>query len=145
MRFLDIVSNPTDTPRQVTISVASGLGYDEVSTLVAPDATGNTYAIEKDTNPTSNYALAASVFSGADVAPVATVATITDWSVVYSWTVTIPAGGSAAFLHFSVARAQADLAGAQAQAEALVNLTDSRALYGLTAEEKTLIKNFVVK
>jgi len=145
VRFLDIVSNPTDAPRQVTISVDSGLEYDEVSTLVAPDATGNTYAIEKDKNPTSNYAIAASVFSGAEVAPVATVATITDWSVVYSWTVTIPAGGSAAFLHFSVARAQADLAGAQAQAEALVNLTDSRALYGLTASEKAMIKNFVVK
>ena len=58
---------------------------------------------------------------------------------------TLAPGESVALLHFTAQRVSQDRAGARAQAEALVNLTDPKALYGLTAQEKALIKNFVIK
>ena len=54
----------------------------------------------------------------------------------YVWSTIVPAGGTVEFMHFSVLGDPADPAGLQAQAQALVDLTDPDALFGLSAEEK---------
>ena len=48
-------------------------------------------------------------------------------------------------MHFAVQRDPADIAGAEAQAQALVNLTDPNALAGMTPAEKALVVNFKVQ
>ena len=60
----------------------------------------------------------------------------------YRWTVTIPAGASVTVMHFVLQRNPTDTAGAAAQAQALVDLTDPNALAGMTAEEKLRVVNF---
>ena len=45
-------------------------------------------------------------------------------------------------MHFVLQRNPTDTAGAAAQAQALVDLTDPNALAGMTAEEKLRVVNF---
>jgi hypothetical protein len=62
----------------------------------------------------------------------------------YAYRLRLPANGTVALLHFVAQRGPLDLAPLQTQLGALQDLTDSRALFGLTAGEKALIKNFIV-
>ena len=63
---------------------------------------------------------------------------------VKNGTLPVPAGGTAIVMHFAVQRGLTDTAGAQSQAEALVNLTDANALAGMSAAERAQVTNFVV-
>ena len=65
-------------------------------------------------------------------------------SIFYGWNLTVPAGGTVIVMHFAVQRGVADTAGAQSQAEALVDLSDPRALVGMTQTERSLVVNFSV-
>jgi hypothetical protein len=56
----------------------------------------------------------------------------------------VPADGQLLVMQFLIRRPAGEEAAAQAQAEALMNLTDPEALLGLTAAEKAAIYNFVV-
>ncbi len=47
-------------------------------------------------------------------------------------------------MHFAVQHEPNDEAGAQTQAEALVNLTDPNALSGMSADEKACVVNFAI-
>jgi len=58
--------------------------------------------------------------------------------------VTVPAGQTVILMHFGVQRDVTDDAGAVAQAQALVNLTDPNALTGMSAAEQSEVINFVV-
>jgi hypothetical protein len=48
-------------------------------------------------------------------------------------------------MHFAVQRESTDAAGAAAQAQALVNLTDPNALAGMTPVEKAQVVNFRIQ
>ena len=48
------------------------------------------------------------------------------------------------FMHFVIQWNSQDVAGAIAQAQALVNLTDPNALAGMSAQEKSQVVNFNV-
>jgi hypothetical protein len=47
-------------------------------------------------------------------------------------------------MHFAIQRAPGDTNNAEAQAQALVDLSDAYALAGISAEERALIRNFVI-
>jgi hypothetical protein len=58
--------------------------------------------------------------------------------------VTVPPGGKAILMRFAVRRPAGDIAGAEAAAQSLRNLTDPDALTGLTDEERAAVANFAV-
>ena len=68
-----------------------------------------------------------------------------DGTSYYRWIVTIPAGESVTLMHFAVQRDPTDTAGAEAQAQGLVNLSDPNALAGMTAAEKLRVVNFRIQ
>ena len=69
-----------------------------------------------------------------------------DDTVFFSYTVTVPAGGTAIIMHFAVQRepGAAGQAAAASQADALATLSDPLALSGMTAEERSQVVNFNV-
>ena len=68
----------------------------------------------------------------------------TNYRTDYRFRVRIPAYGTVALLHFASQRGPGDLPALQAQLQSLQDLTDSKALFGLTAAEKAQIKNFII-
>jgi hypothetical protein len=150
-RYLDTFTNPSSVSVTVTVKIESSLGG-VVHLLVDPATTGNTYAVTRadaTTVPLVGNAPAirpalAHVFGGPGAAtPVSDVRF--QWLIgpsFYQWQVTIPAGESVTLMHFAIQRDPTDTAGAIAQAQALVNLTDPNALAGMTAEEKARVVNF---
>ena len=153
-RFLDTITNPSAVSVTLTVQSAGSLGG-AVHTLVDPGATGNTYAVTLadpsqngtgESGPATPPALA-HVFAGpgADTAA----SNVAFQSLIgpssYEWRVTIPAGESVTLMHFAVQREPTDAAGAEAQALALVNLTDPNALAGMTAEERSRVVNFRIQ
>jgi len=154
-RYLDTITNPSAVPVTVVVQIESSL-RGAVHHIVEPGVTGNTYAVTlasrssqgdgEDPGPVIRPALA-HVFGNANATiPVDAVSfQRLDGTSYYRWTVTIPAGGSVTLMHFAVQRDPADIAGAEAQAQALVNLTDPNALAGMTPAEKALVVNFKVQ
>lgn len=143
-RYLEVLTNPTDADITVQLRADHHLSsYDTTRVVVAPSATGNRYAVTDGGANAVNPALAF-VFAGPGAAAVAARFTDESYYQTYSWSVTIPAGQTRALMHFAVQRAAADAAGAQAQAEALVNLTDPRALDHLSAAERSQVVNFQI-
>ena len=146
-RFLEIVTNPTGTDRPVVVDIRGNLGSDSSTAVQAdPVATNNTYAVTFEDRTNSSDPALAHVFAGAGAVAASPVAVFTTGNdrPSYSWQATVPAGGIAIFMHFAVQRDPADLLGAEAQAIALVNLTDPNALAGLSAAERAAIRNFIV-
>lgn len=154
-RYLDTISNPSAVPVTVEVQIESSL-RGAVHHIVEPGVTGNTYAVTlasrssqgdgEDPGPVIRPALA-HVFANANATiPVDAVSfQRLDGTSYYRWTVTIPAGGSVTLMHFAVQRDPTDIAGAEAQAQALVSLTDPNALAGMTPAEKALVVNFKVQ
>jgi len=150
-RYLDTITNTSSLPVTVDVQVEGALGG-VVHTIVDPSATGNTYAVtlaDATTVPVSEESPATRpalghVFGGPNAAvPVSAIHIQKFFAPTsYRWTVTIPAGASATLMHFVLQRNPTDTAGADAQARALVNLTDPNALAGMTAEEKLRVVNF---
>ena len=62
----------------------------------------------------------------------------------YEFRVRVPAFGTVALLHFAAQRAPENLEDLRQQLQALANLSDPNALAGLTAQQKALIRNFIV-
>ena len=147
-RFLDTFSNPTAASVTIDVGLISEFSG-VVHLIVDPLTNGNTYAVTRSdsTNGSITTGAVGHVFGGPNVA-------VTASNVVFQhllgrssmrWTVTIPAGATVSVMHFSIQRLTADTAGAQAQAEALVNLTDANALAGMTAEQKARVVNFRIQ
>jgi hypothetical protein len=147
-RYAEIVTNPTGVVQKARLRVEGNLGSDSrTSVYVSPQTTGNTYAVTFENSSGSSDPALAHVFAGAGAVPVPVSAVLFSNGndrPYYEWQTTIPAHGTAIFLHFAVQRAPADRDGADAQATALVNLVDANALNGLTAAEKAAIRNFAV-
>ncbi|MCU1382031.1 MAG: LamG domain protein jellyroll fold domain protein [Acidobacteria bacterium] len=150
-RFLDTVTNPSNAPVTASVQIEGALGG-LVNLVIDPTTTGNTYAItladattvaESEDGPVTRPALG-HVFAGLNApVPVSGIHIQRFFSpTYYRWTVTIPAGASVTFMHFALQRAPGDTAGAEAQAQGLVHLTDPNVLAGMTAEEKARVVNF---
>jgi hypothetical protein len=147
-RYLDVISNAGAAPTDLTVEVRGNLGSDSrTRVVVAPDVTGSTYAVtDEGGGPCCDPALA-HVFAGPGATVPASATQFIDGEddIFYRWNVTVPAGQTVILMHFAVQRASLDTAGAQAQAEALVNLIDPNALADVTAEELARIVNFVIR
>ncbi len=145
-RYLELLQNPTAAPLTATVEVRSTLGSDTATqVIVAPAATGNTFAVTSGTGACCRPALA-HVFGGPGgrLAVAATQFANGNGVVFYRWEVTVPAGGSAIVMHFAVQREPADAAGAHAQAVALATLSEPNALAGMSLEERAQVFNFSV-
>jgi hypothetical protein len=154
-RYLEILHNPTDKPISVDADMESWFGYlsggrfdTRFTTVVRPSETNNTYAVTRFKEECCYPALG-HVFGG----PNARVAArdVQVWNEdndesrsIYHWDVTVPPGQTVILMHFTAQRQPDDTAGARAQSEALVNLSDPHALQGMTEEEKAQVVNFQI-
>jgi hypothetical protein len=152
-RYLETVSNPSTLPLTVTVQLVERL-RGGLHLLVDPAANANTYAVmlapasgaSSESGPVIYPALA-NVLGGPS-APTSVSAVRVQQLIgpgFFEWRVTIPAGESVTLMHFAVQRSPDATAGAEAQAQALVNLTDPVALTGMTAEEKARVINFKIQ
>jgi hypothetical protein len=149
LRSLEIVTNSSAADLVVTVQISGNLGPSAAGsrTGVAPSETGETYAVTYYFDPSSSAIPAlAHVFAGPGArGGVSSSYFVTgDDNISYAWTVTIPAGQTRSLMHFAVQRDPTDGAGAGAQAEALVSLSDPDALSGMIAEERAAVLNFNV-
>ena len=143
-RYLEILTNPLSTPVTVTFEIDNFFRafYD---TLAAdPALNGNTFSVlTASTEPTAETLGFA--FGGGGSVQANTGLSLNVNTFPYSWTVTIPANQTVILMHFLIQRAPGDTAGATAQAQALVNLTDPNALVGMSAQDKAEVVNFNVQ
>jgi Carboxypeptidase regulatory-like domain/Bacterial TSP3 repeat/Bacterial Ig-like domain (group 2) len=142
-RYLDVLSNPSQQAVPVMPLIQSFLNNSgSITTLVAPADTGNTYAVT-GTGSCCTPLLGA-VFAGPNAAVPAGDLQFPNQqgSVSYDWNMTVPPGASVILMHFEAQRDPDDLAGMQAQAQALVNLTDPDEFTGMTDDEKAQVVNF---
>jgi hypothetical protein len=152
-RYLEVLTNSTTTAVTATFEVYSNLGSDgSTRVIVDPSTTGNTYAVTDQNGFCCDPGLG-HVFAGTNAAvPVAAVQFINNNdNVFYRYTLTVEPGQTAILLHFAVQRGSntsgyaADTSGADAQAQALRDLTDPNALAGMTDDEKAQVRNFVIR
>jgi hypothetical protein len=152
VRYLDVVRHPAaaGTPSAVPVTVDVTIGgvlFDPLRTVRSAASTGNTYAVFDDANGDSaNRPVIAEVY-GQAAAPVTVAAVYPQriggsGSVTYS--VTVAPGETVMLLRFVVMRAPGQTGPAEAQAQALRDLSDPAALAGLTLQERAAIRNFVV-
>ena len=144
-RYLDVLSNPTPQPVPVTPLVQSFLNNSGgLTVLVAPGDTGNTYAVT-GTGACCTPLLGA-VFAGTNAPIPAGDLQFPDPQqhrfVSYDWNLTVPPNTTVVLMHFELQRDPNDLAGIQAQAQALVNQTDPEEFTGMTDAEKAQVVNF---
>ena len=145
-RYLEILTNPTTQAITVPVEMEGYLGSDDrTRVVVAPSETNNTFAVTDQQGECCDPALA-HVFGGPNAAVALTSSQFVNGNSVirYRWQVTVPPGATVILMHFAVQREVLDTAGAQAQAQALVSLTDPNALVGMSADEKAAVVNFVV-
>ena len=142
-RYLEVLSNATSEPVPVTPLIQSFLNTQGgITVLVAPSDTNNTYAVT-GTGFCCTPLLGA-VFAGPGAAVPAGDLQFPNQqrSVSYDWNMTVPPGASVILMHFEIQRDTEDLSGMQAQAQALVNLTDPDEFTGMTDAEKAQVVNF---
>ena len=145
-RYLETLTNSTATDVTLAVQIRSALAG-AVDVIVDSAATSNTYAVTlADQSGSIKRPSLAHVFAG----PLGTVpaSNVRFQRLIgpsqYEWRVTIPAGQSITLMHFAIQREPNDTAGAEAQAQALVNLTDPDALTGMTAADKARVLNFKI-
>jgi hypothetical protein len=146
VRYLDSMTNQGTAPQTLAFEIGSNLGSDSATRIVTPPSeTGNTFAVTDQGGSCCDPALA-HVFSGVNPSvPLAgTQFRNGNDDIFYRWTVTVQPGQTVTLMHFSVQRGVADTAGARTQAEALVNLTDPKALEGMSDAEKARVVNFSI-
>jgi hypothetical protein len=145
VRYVESFTNDTAAPITLRVQTGWTLGANYTNkVIVPPDATGGTYAVTDNSadDGTATPALG-HVFAGAGAAVMPAARFVgAGWKPTVRWPLTIAPGQTVSVLHFEVQRTlRAD---AQAQAEALANLTDPVALIGLTPAQRASIVNFVV-
>jgi hypothetical protein len=143
-RYIELFTNLSTNEIVVPVTIASNLGSDGSTRIIySPASTGNRYAVTQDNG---NDPALAHVFSGTNppLAVSATQFSGNNDNISYSWSLTIPAGGTASILHYAVQRAFNDGNGARTQAEALSTGTQPGMFTGLSSAERVSVKNFVV-
>jgi protocatechuate 3,4-dioxygenase beta subunit len=144
-RYLEILTNTSTQPKSVKVGGEAWLGaYTDSRVVVAPSQTGNRYAVT-DANGVCCYPATAHVLGGPGAAvPVGSFQFDAFGHFVSSWSVTLQPGQTVIVMYFTAQRDSADAAGARAQAEALVDLSDPKALEGMSAEERAQVVNFQI-
>lgn len=145
-RYLEILRNTGTADITVPVEIRSYLGSDSSTRIVVhPSAAGNKYAVTDQRGYCCDPALA-HVFGGIgaalDVAALRFVEE--DDNLSYTWNVTVPAGQTVILMHFAAQRSVSDTAGAEAQAQALVNMIDTYMFDGMSAAERAQVLNFAV-
>lgn len=143
-RYLDTLENSGDTDVSLSIRIELDLGSDGSTRIVVPPSlTSNRFAVTDQSGFCCDPALA-HVFAGPDgtIGVSATHFFAGEDDAFYNYQVTIPANSAITLMHFAVQRQTSDTAGAEAQATALVNLTDGKALRGMTDQDKQRVVNF---
>ncbi len=165
-RYLEVLQNPTGAPVQVGVRVASRLygrfnrfGF-ENQVFVARTSSGDSVADASSPQTADRWVVtsaagqdpyytfdagtpAAFVFSGQGAARAADlVSYASPQTLTYGWqSVTVPAGGTVALMHF--VSLQANFGGAEASAQRLEQLPPE-ALAALSADEISAVVNFAV-
>ena len=140
-RYLDEISNTSAVGVTFQTRVFSD-GATEGSLDVDPADTANTYAVVSQGSSIPALGL---VFAGAGgQIGVSPNPSFDCCEFEYDYHVTIAPGQTIALMHFAIQRQPNDTSGAEAQAQALVGLTDPQALVGMTAAEKAMVINFNV-
>lgn len=143
-RYLEILTNPTNTPVTATFELDSYLATLSFNTLAVDPATnGQTFAVVTAPQQSNAETLAYVFGSGTSVRTTSGLS-LFQAAFTYKWTVTVPANQTVILMHFLIQRAPGDVAGATSQAQSLVNLTDPAALAGMTDQEKAEVVNFHV-
>ena len=144
-RFLEIISNPTDVARTVTVQVDSNFGSDSSThVVVAPSDTGNHYYVTDAQGRCCNPSIAHVIGGGGPVTSTTIGVVEGNDAVSTSWRATVPAHGTIIVMHFAVQRGIANAGDAQVEADLLSTLSDPLALSGLSTAERQQIVNFVV-
>jgi hypothetical protein len=147
-RYLEVLSNPTGAPVTLSMGQETFLqSSNDTRLLVNPADTNNTYLVASEVFTCCSHPNVAEVMAGPGASvPVSAVQFRSSNSdITYQWnTVTIPAGQTVIFMHFTAQRDPSDNAGLKAQAAALANLTDPNALAGMSDAEKAAVVNFSV-
>lgn len=134
-RYLDVIGNPTSSPVTTTITISGNFGSDGSTMLHATSSgdlavdTSDLWFATDDVDDGADPSLA-HVLQGSGAAITPTTVSLSVDSLVYEWTVTIPAGGRVAFLTFAVQDQNQALV--QAEASRLAELPDD-AMVGLDA------------
>jgi hypothetical protein len=151
-RILDIFSNPGNGTVTVHVGFTALLGGRQI--VVGPAQTNNTFVVTQDSQAFSPAA--ALVFGGPNARVKAGAVDLgqdnedlgiftNTGTIFHTWDVTIPAGGTAILMNFLLQKPALDVAVAQAEAQALANLTDPNALVGMTATDKANVVNFAIQ
>ena len=145
-RFLETFENATGQTQTLEVSIEST--WSGVTAFDVPlSATGGTWAVTTDgTGGASGRPVVGHVLAGpgAGVVPSSVDYQAFLGGSVVRYRLTIPAGAAVTLMHFTAQRAAADTAGARAQAQALVTLSDPNALAFMTPADKARVVNFVV-
>ncbi|MFQ5788980.1 MAG: carboxypeptidase regulatory-like domain-containing protein [Acidobacteriota bacterium] len=141
VRFLEILENPNALPVDVTFAVRGEIQASSLVTSSGDDRLdGADRYLAGELSDGTGVAL---VFAGTGTVRTPDATRTDGQSYQHVWRgLTVPAGGRVILVHFAV---QADtLTNAEAQADALMTLSDSAAFSDLTAEERSQVVNFVV-
>jgi hypothetical protein len=144
-RYLETLTNPTAVPQTITVSITGYTGNGNPRIQVAPSTTGNTFTVTDFPDCDCSTPTLARVFQGAGT-PALSVSGLSTRDDYFSFTyrLTLTPGATVSVMHFEVQRGASDTAGAEAQARALVDLTDPNVLAGLSDVERAQIVNFVI-
>jgi hypothetical protein len=143
VRYLEVLTNNSSTAIPLGVTVYSSLNSNTNMLLVSDPATnGNTFAVTQDS--TGATPIASFVFdnSGAAIPSVTPQFAAGSGFVSYSWNVNVGAGQTIILMHFVLQHSNSDLAGAQAQIQQLLTLTDPNELSGMSATDIGEVVNF---
>jgi len=125
-RYLDLIRNPTAAPIMATVMFDGSLGSDS-STIVTGTSSGDmtvttadSWMATDDATDMGGDSALAHVFQGPGATTTATTASISTDRPTWSFTVSVPAGGTAGFLTFAVQ--DLSRAGSMAEARRVVDL-----------------------
>jgi MYXO-CTERM domain-containing protein len=132
-RYLEVFENPGASPVTVSVSVSGNLGSDG-STVLNTTSSGDgsittmdSWFTTDDFDGSGDPSLA-HIFQGASPTVRVSTASLSFDNIEYSWSLTVPAGGRAALMHFAVQ--ERNLMSARTEAERLVEVPDD-ALAGI--------------
>jgi hypothetical protein len=143
-RYLETLTNPTAVPQTITVGITGDTGSDP-RILVPPSTTGNTFTVTDFPNCDCSTSTLGRVFQGAGAPPLPlSTTTMTRSHFAFTYQLTLAPGAAVTLMHFEVQRDTNDATGAEAQARALVDLTDPHALDGMSDAERAQVVNFVI-
>ncbi|MCU1382351.1 MAG: LamG domain protein jellyroll fold domain protein [Acidobacteria bacterium] len=143
-RYLETLTNPTTAPQTITVGITGDTGG-LPRVLVAASTTGNTFTVTDFPDCDCTTSTLGRVFQGAGTPPLPVATSkMTGSHFVYTYQLTLAPGAAATIMHFEVQRDTSGAAAAEAQARALVDLSDPHALDGMTDAERAQVVNFVI-